>query len=124
MAVLIEAAVTDPAAGLSDSAELWLLPRSCIPRDPALPCVERVRVRWHLPAATPVCLRQRGVEQPLFCDSGAEGERELQMPVRVSTRFELWQQTGLALLASAELVVISVPTTAQRRRYQHPWSLF
>lgn len=106
------------------TAELWLSPRSCISVDEAAPCVDRIRVRWQLSAAAPVCFWQQGASEPLFCDEREQGERELPLAIQASTRFELLQQTGGALLARAEILVMSKAEPAKRRRYQHPWSIF
>lgn len=108
----------------SVAAELWLSPRSCIPADGDAPCVEQLKVRWRVSGAAPICVWQSGAPEPLFCDAKAEGERELQLPIRTNTRFELLPKASTQILATAEILVMAKPDTSKRRRYQHPWSIF
>lgn len=117
-------APAEPMMAEPVTAELWLSPRSCLPANGDAPCVEQLRVRWRTNGATPICVWQRGAPAPLFCAEQASGERELQLPIRTSTRFDLLQQSSQLLLASAEILVMAKPDTGKRRRYQHPWSIF
>lgn len=115
------------AAAASDGkalAELSLSPASCMQRDAAEPCVERIVVRWQVHAVQPICLWLRGASAPLFCAGQAQGERELNLSVRQSLQFELLGEKSGELLARSELLVVAGPAPAKRRRYQHPWSIF
>lgn len=105
-------------------AQLWLAPRSCVLSAPDTPCVERIRIRWLAPAASGVCVWLRGAEQPVFCESRSEGERELLLPIPATTQFDLKAQASGPILATVKLLVMTGTDDGKRRRYQHPWSIF
>lgn len=114
------------ASAESAPAQLWLTPRSCMlaAGESDGPCVERIRIRWSAPDVPAVCIWQHGSEQPVFCESRPEGERELVLPIPASTQFDLTAQLDGPVLASIELLVMTGAENGKRRRYQHPWSIF
>ncbi|NQD35697.1 DUF3019 domain-containing protein [Permianibacter sp. IMCC34836] len=121
---LLIAAVPVVASAEQEAPLLQLNPRSCLQTEADTPCVERLRIRWSAATADGVCIWQRDGEQPLFCESRNEGERELLLPILLTTRFELKARNGGPVLASVELLVMTPPADGKRRRYQHPWSIF
>lgn len=114
-----------PSLAVEASAvELVVLPRSCIPARDEPVCVRQILVRWGMETAEAFCFWQRGATEPLFCDQRERGERVVPISIQQTTYFDALAETTGVTLASAEIVVLASATVKQRRRYQHPWSIF